>query len=145
MKGDCLPHADHVVRHCPPTAVSEEGKIQASAFMLRPQIDEFLSVNWLEHLGCESHEVAISELRRVFERKNYSLRRRARFAILRVGKILDYVKTETNDVHILKVLHEPNDIDLSHSGIYGMEEENQLIAELLCEIIEDKDVYPAVL
>jgi hypothetical protein len=151
MKGDTIPDQDHVARLCNPNQ-APEGQIQPSAFMLKSE-EEYLSVNWLEFLNCSCRESEINELRQLYSRKFSRVGAGARIAVLNVGKICEIVRTERPDNRELKVLHKPELLaddpslkvdDLSHSGIYNLNEDNHLIAELIVEeVLSESDTYPA--
>lgn len=149
MKDDTILDQDHVARHCSPTQ-APDGQIQPAAFMLRPK-EEYLSVNWLEFLNSSRIE-AINELRQLYSRKFKRVGASAKIAVLNVGVICEKVRTETPNNQELKVLHYPALLvddptllvdDLSHSGIYNLNENNHLIAELIVEVLSDDDTYSA--
>lgn len=150
MKGDTIPDQDHVARLCKPNQ-APEGQIQPSAFLLRAE-EEYLSANWLEFLNCSCREREINELRQLYSRKFLSVGAGARIAVLNVGKICEIVRTEIPDNPELKVLHYPalkvddptlRVDDQSHSGIYNLNEDNHLIAELIVEVLSESDTYHA--
>ncbi len=150
MKGDTIPDQDRVARLCKPSQ-APEGQIQPTAFLLKAE-EEYLSVNWLEFLNCSCRESEINELRQLYSRKFLSVGAGARIAVLNVDKICEIVRTEMPDNPELKVLHNPALIvddptllvdDLSHSGIYNVNEDNQLIAELIVEVISESETYSA--
>jgi hypothetical protein len=141
MKGDKIPDQDHIARFCRPMQVSE-GKIQATAFMLRSD-EEYLSVNWLEYLDCSSRDQEINEIRNIYSEK-LNVGKSAKIAFLNVGEIREKVFTESPDKRNIEVLHVPimNDLhDPSHSGIYNLKQDDELIAELILEIVHE--AYPA--
>ncbi len=151
MKGDTIPDQDHVARLCKPSQAPEE-QIQPTAFLLKTE-EEYLSVNWLEFLNCSCRESEINELRQLYSRKFSRVGAGARIAVLNVGKICEIVRTERPDNRELKVLHKPELLaddpslkvdDLSHSGIYNLNEDNHLIAELIVEeVLSESDTYHA--
>ncbi|MDP2753625.1 MAG: hypothetical protein Q8P40_04460 [Nitrospirota bacterium] len=67
---------------------------------------------------------------------------KAQIAILNVGKIIDYVRIKSPDARKLRVSHEPEEMDPSHSGIYGYGYDDQLIADLIAEMVHEN--YPAM-
>lgn len=147
MKGDPLPDADHIVRYCKSTTVPN-GQIQATAFMLRLG-DEALSVNWLECLHCESRQDEISEIRNLYRAKFDRVGAGARIAVLNVGGVCEEIRENSEDARELRIAHDPDDgvtgssgiADPSHSGIYNLRDDDDLIAEMICSrILED---YPA--
>ncbi len=138
MKGDKIPEENNIARLCFPRTVNN-GEIQPTAFMLR-EGEEYLSVNWLEYLKCSNRDCEIAEIQKVYSKK-FDVRPRARIAVLNVGEVCEKVKTESSDKRNLDILHLPEETDLSHSGIYNLREDVELIAELIHEKIHD--TYPA--
>ena len=144
MRGDkpLVPDPDHIARYIKPTQAPDR-QIQATAFMLR-LIDESLSVNWLEYLNCSSREHEISEIRNIYASTFRRVGANARIAVLNVGEVREKVLTEAKDRRNLEVLHDPKEdepSDPSHSGIYNLKPDDELIAELILEtVLED---YPA--
>jgi hypothetical protein len=141
MKGDQIPDPDHIARFCKPMQ-APEGQIQATAFMLRSD-EEYLSVNWLEYLNCSNRDHEINEIRNVYSEK-LNVGARAKIAVLNVGEVREKVLTESPDKRNIEVLHEPIENDAyepSHSGIYKLKQDDELIAELILETVHE--VYPA--
>jgi hypothetical protein len=138
MKGDTIPEQDHIARFCRPMQI-EDGKIQATAFMLRAS-EESLSVNWLEFLGCPNRESELDELQNIYP-KYLDVGRSAKIAVLNVGEVHEKVLTESPDGRNLEFLHDPIAIDPSHSGIYGFRQDDELIAELILQTVSH--TYPA--
>ncbi|MCF6159118.1 MAG: hypothetical protein E3K32_11265 [wastewater metagenome] len=132
MKGDKTPDHHHIARYCKPTCVVD-GQIQATAFMLRKD-EESISVNWLEYLGHSSREGEITELRKIYSAK-LNVGARARIAVLNVGEVRNKVLTESPDNRNLEILHDPLENDPSHSGIYNLRDDDELIAELILETV----------
>jgi hypothetical protein len=142
MKGDTIPDQHHIARLCRPKHISDE-KIQASAFMVRVG-EESLSVNWLEFLKSSSRENEIAELQNIYSKKFNKVEVRAQIAILNVGEVREKALTESPDRRNLKVLHDPQYgtvNDPSHSGIYNLKHDDELIAELILETVQE--TYPA--
>jgi hypothetical protein len=138
MKGDKIPDQHHIARYCKPMQVAD-GQIQATVFMLREN-EESLSVNWLEFLNCSSREGEIAELRRIYSTK-LSVGARAQIAVLNVGEVCNKALTESSDSRNLEILHDPLENDPSHSGIYNIRNDDELIAELILETV--LETYPA--
>ena len=136
MKGDPLPDRDHISRYCRFTTLVNDQPSGAS-FMLRPA-EEFLSVNWLEFFGVEGRQEQMTQVRKDIRLK---LAPRAKFAVLDVGNVIEYVKENGPDNRILSVLHEPNEDDPSHSGIHGYGLEDDWIADLISEVVQE--THPA--
>jgi hypothetical protein len=139
MKGDPLPEKDHVSRYCSAVHCTENGRITGTAFQLR-QKDGYLSVNWLEFLQLYNRKNEIREIRKVLGSK-LALGAKALIAVLNVGEIIEYVRSNSPDARKLIVLHEPEENDLSHSGVYGYDYGDILIAELIAEMVQE--LYPA--
>ena len=141
MKGDKIPDSNHIARFCRPMQ-APDGEIQATAFMLRKG-EESLSVNWLEFFNCPTIESEITEIRNIYSSK-LKVGPKARIAILNVGQVRKNVLVESEDKRNIKVLHDPIEevpLDPSHSGLYNLKQDDELIAELILEtVLED---YPA--
>lgn len=139
MKGDKIPDHNHIARYCKPMQVPD-GQIQATAFMLRAG-EESLSVNWLEFLNCSNRETEITEIRRIYSKNFSNIGAHARIAVLNVGEVREKVLSESPDGRNLEVLHNPAIGDPSHSGIYNLKQDDELIAELILETV--LETYPA--
>jgi hypothetical protein len=140
MKGDPIPDQHHIARLCRPKYISDE-KIQASAFMVKVG-EESLSVNWLEFLKSSSRENEIAELQNIYSKKFNKVEVRAQIAVLNVGEVREKVLVESPDRQNLKVLHNPEINDPSHSGIYNLRHDDEIIiAELILETV--RETYPA--
>lgn len=135
MKGDKIPNYDHIARYCKPITV-EDGQIQATAFLVRIG-EESLSVNWLEFLNCSSRENEIAELRKIYSRKFNKVGMSAKIAVLNIGEVCEKVLTKSPDRRKLEVLHAPIENDPSHSGIYNLKQDDELIAELILELVRE--------
>jgi hypothetical protein len=140
MKGDVVPDDHHVTRLCGGSHIRENGTIAATAFKPRPG-ETYLSVNWLEVLGLPDRTAEIAEVRRVLGNKR-KIGPTARLAVLNVGHVSDVVKRESNNRIELVVRHEPENepgrpSDPSHSGIYGVPEDDITIPELIIAAIAD--------
>ncbi len=132
MKGETIPDQNHIARFCRPMQISE-GQIQATAFMLRAD-EESLSVNWLEFLNCFNRESEITKMRTIYAEK-LTVGARAKTAILNVGEVRKKILTKSPDGRNLEVLHDPLINDLSHSEIYNLKQDDELIAELILETV----------
>ena len=139
MKGDPLPEQDHISRYCSAIHCAENGKVTWTAFQLR-QIDDYLSVNWLEYLRLNNRQEEIDEIRKIL-RSKLTLGAKAKIAVLNVDAIIDYVRSHSPDFRELSVLHEPEEDDPSHSGVHGYGYDDQLIAGLIAEKVQE--LYPA--
>jgi hypothetical protein len=140
MNGNRIPDRDHIARYCSSKNISEkDGNIQATAFMLRPD-ENCLSVNWLEYLNCPDRKSEIAEIQRIYSIK-LKVGSQAKIAVLNVGKVCIKVFEESTDHRTLDILHDPLGNDPSHSGIYNLKQNDELIAELIRETKHEK--YPA--
>jgi hypothetical protein len=136
MTGDHLPEQDHVSRYCKPKTLGEDDQPSRTSFMLRPD-DDYLSVNWLEYFGDIGRQEQLTEIRRHI---TLTLAATGKFAILNVGKALQHVRTHS-DKRNVAILHEPIPEDDSHSGIHGYSHEDDLVADLIAEVIQE--THPA--
>ena len=139
MKGDLLPEQNHISRYCSAIHCTEEGQVTGTAFQIR-QSEDYLSVNWLEFLQLNDRQEEISEIRKILGSK-LTLRAKAKIAVLNIGETTNFVRSQSPDARNLRFLHEPEENDSSHSGIYGYSYDEKLIAFLIAEVIQE--TYPA--
>lgn len=66
---------------------------------------------------------------------------RAKLAIQQVGEIREHVRRESPDGRDLAVLHQPIDNDISHCGIFNLEPDGDLIADLIADVVQQ--THPA--
>jgi hypothetical protein len=140
MQRDRVPDTNHISRYCGGAHVHENGRISGTAFRLR-ELEEYLSVNWLESLGLADRDPQIAEIRRVLEAKGLKIGSKARLAVLNSGRLREHVASASPDRRMLDILHTPELLDPSHTGIFGLPRDDRLIAELVAEVVQD--VYPA--
>ena len=133
MRGQEIPDQDHVARYCRPWQCPK-GQIEATAFFLRED-EETLSVNWMEYLNCPNRESEIAQLRNIYSLKFTRVAAGAKIAVLNVGDIHKKVFLESQDRRDLKVLHDPEVNDPSHSVIHNLKPDYELIAELILQTI----------
>jgi len=139
MKGDVLPEEDHLSRYCRKQYCVGD-RITGAAFKLRPT-EQYLSVNWLELLCQPNRDKEVTEIRRVLAKK-LKLHKRDRIAIGKISAVISHIFRQSADSRRLAIIHEPEPDDPSHSGIYGLSAEDDLMyGELLAEVFEQ--VYPA--
>jgi len=141
MKGDILPNEDHIARFCRPMQI-EDGQIKPSAFIVRKDYDDSLSVNWLEILNCLSREKEIAALRNIYAKKLY-VGATAKIAVLHVGEVIKKVFEASVDSRVLEIKHNPENNDLSHSGIYNLKYDDIEIARLILQTVHKTEIYPA--
>lgn len=142
MKDKIIPDSDHVARLCNPKTI-EDGEIQASAFKLRPE-EESLSVNWLEFFKLSNREKEITKIQGVYKRKLNRVSSNARIAVVNVGNARNKVLLESEDRRSLEFKRDPLKEDPSHSGIYNLKPDDEMIAELILSVInQEYHVYPA--
>ena len=98
-------------------------------------------MNWLEFLGLADRDPQIAEIRRVLKAKGLKIGSQARLVVLNVGRLREHVASATSDRRMLDILHEPEPLDPSHAGIFGLRQDDTLIAQLIAEVVQD--VYPA--
>ncbi len=143
MKGDPVPDTDHISRYCGGSQEKPDGTMSGKAFRLRKRSGEperYLSVNWLEFLNRNDRSAELDEITRVLSRK-LTLGSRAKIAVLNVGETRDHVRRNSEDKRVLRVLHEPEAGDPSHSGIFNFGLEDKAIAELIAQTV--KEIHPA--
>ena len=147
MSGEEIPDPDHVARHCSVTKMKQDGTVSGAAFRLRAGKDVSLSVNWLEFLHPDERGLQLAALRDAFRAKGFELRPTARFAVLNAGELRRHVRQQSGDGRVLKVQHEPLSKatdgidDPSHAGISGYGADDDIIADLIAQAVEE--VYAA--
>jgi len=135
-----VPDSDHIARYCKPMAI-EDGRLLPTAFMLRPE-EEYLSVNWLEYLNCSNRESEIQGVLAAYSAKQFKPKASSKIAVLNVGKVRQAVRLESSDGRNLRILHKPSlPYDPSHSGVHNISPDNELIAEIIVQLICDRDIY----
>lgn len=114
-----LPDEHHTSRYCKPTTLVA-GEVQPTAFMAT-EGDPCPSVNWLEHFGHVSHEVAVSMVRECFIARGFRLRPKGAFAVISVGGSLKALSDRL--IRGVTFQHAPvvAPPDPSHSEIQGIE------------------------
>ena len=135
-----LPDNDHVSRYCKPSTV-ERGIPLSAAFMPK-RGEDYLSVNWLEYFGEPALDTAIDRVRQVFRDKNYQMRPRGRFAVLKVGDVKTAALESVR--HTLDIDHLPLSDDQSHAGIRGYGSEDLAVAVELAALVTRQDVHLAI-
>ena len=140
MRGQELPDQDHISRLCTPKT-APHGIITATAFLLKPE-EEGLSVNWLEFLNCSCREDEIRKIRQIYSRKFRRVSKASRIAVLNIEKMCNTVFEQSQDHRRIVVHHQPEPpIDLSHSEVFNLREDNLLIAELILRTVQEN--HPA--
>ena len=139
MRGQAIPDTDHVSRYCKPSVV-ENGLPLVGAFVPRPA-EEFVSVNWLEHLGSKDLAAALERVRVRFQSRSYGLRPNGRFVVLGVGRARGAAAEIQRKIHFE---HLPLPDDDSHAGIRGIGEDDLAIATELARLVGPDDVHPAI-
>lgn len=139
VRGQAIPDTDHVSRYCKPSVV-ENGLPLVGAFVPRPT-EEFVSVNWLEYLDSENLAFALEKVRARFQSRGYDLRLNGRFVVLGVGRSRVSASEIQRQIHFE---HLPLQDDDSHSGIFGIDEDDLAIAAEIVRLVGPDDVHPAV-
>lgn len=138
VRGDHLPENDHVARYCPGSKLAEDGAPLATAFFLRPN-ENYLSVEWLEHLREDSKTESIRKVASIFAQK-LRVGATARIAVLNVGDVCCRVKNMTT--HAIRILHEPGNNDPAHAGIHDTAQDEMIITEIIAETIDGVHDFP---
>ncbi len=138
MTGEELPEQHHITRYCKFTSLSEDGHPTGDSFLPRAS-DEALSVYCLEFSG---HADRQSQLTQVRQETRLTLKRSAKFAVLNIGHMLCHVHSSESHDRTLTVKHKPENGEPAHSGVYGYTHEDDMVAELIAEVVEE--THPAV-
>ena len=141
MIGDLLPDADHVARYCKPSTVDGNGLPTAAAFKPR-NIEQYLSVNWLEYFETRDVAVGVQHVRDAFRNKGFTIRAGGRFAVINVGTAKGVVHQVFGKQ--LRIDHQPLDDDQSHAGVHGYAADDLAVAVELKALVDRGDIHPAV-
>lgn len=127
MKGDSVPPADHISRLCGGSHIDPDtGSVGPGAFMLKPKdVDNALSVNWLEFLSLADRAAQIAEVQHVLAKKMKKIGPTSRLAVLNTGRAIEAISEATAVKLRISVVHDPQSVpglwdDPSHSGIHGL-------------------------
>lgn len=130
MKDDPIPDKDHVARHCGPSSLQGD-EVDARIFLLRKN-ELSLSVNWQEFFIDKSQLEVLNEIRLAYRRKGRSVSVNSAFLILNVGT----VRTHTQERKYLDFRHDPLPDDLSHAGVFGCPEQDEILAQMIADCVE---------
>lgn len=134
MTGDQIPDSNHVARYCSATRITEDGRVSGAAFQLR-RAEEYLSADWIEKFQSADRSTQIVQLRLELSASGFKLGATAKFAVLNVGMTIETVRAGSLDRRVLNFIHKPLKGRVSHSGIYGIPEEDLMIGELIAQSI----------
>lgn len=141
MPGRKIPDSDHASHFCGGLRCDDDGRPRGSAFMLRVG-EDYLSANWLESTGSSTRTKQLATVRKHLTDKGFKLTATGRLAVLHLETVFKHVKSRSADARSLSAHHEPElPYDPSHSGIYGYNFEDDLIADLIAEAVHEH--YPA--
>jgi hypothetical protein len=140
MPGPEIPESNHVSRLCG-ASKCDDGQPLGAAFMLKPG-ELYLSTNWLEYTGGPSRADQLTVIRQHLTNKGMRLPVNGRLAMFHLQTMIDHVQSNTPDARRLTAHHEPIlPYDPSHSGVYGYTVDDQLIADLIAQTVQE--VYTA--
>jgi hypothetical protein len=135
MPGPEIPGTDHVCRLCGETKCPD-GQPFGAAFMPRPD-EPYISTNWLECTGAPSREDQLTVIRQHLTNKGRKLPTNGYLAVLHLQTVIDHVRSSAPDARMLTAHHEPEPCDPTHSGIYGYTADDQLIADLIAQVVQE--------
>lgn len=146
MSDDPIPDSNHISRLIGGSKIDDFGNISPEAFMLRKEkstetYEEYLSVNWLEYYNQKSRELDINEIRNALLAKGMNLPSKGKLGVLNAGELIQHVSNETEGNKLLSVLHKPDQLDPSHSGIFGLNPDDSITPALIAQKVFE--TYPA--
>ncbi len=146
MPGPEIPGTDHVCRLCGAAKCDEYGRPIGAAFMLRP-VEAFLSTNWLECTEAQTRADQLAIVRQHLTSKGMKLTTNGRLAVLHLQTVIDHVRAWSPDGRSITAHHEPEPPDPSHAGLYGYTADDQLVADLIAQVVEEvhqaRTAYPS--
>jgi hypothetical protein len=134
MTDTFVPDEHHIVRLCGASHLRSDGVVSYTAFRPRPG-EAYLSVNWLEFLDLADEAAALMEVRRMLATKR-KIGSTACLARLNVGDAKAMVRGASGGRLTISIKHEPEPIDPSHSGIYGVPEDSTDIQDALAMAVQ---------
>ena len=100
--------------------------------------ETYLSTNWLECTGASSRADQLAIIRQHLTNKGMTLPASGGLAVLHLRTMIDHVRSEAPDARTLAAHHEPIlPADPSHSGLYGYTADDQLIADLVAQVVQE--------
>lgn len=132
----------HFFRHIGASFLYDDGSIGHTAFRLKQdmttgQLEDGLSVNWVEYFGKADPKEAIAPLRSIIEGKGRKVGAQSKFALLNVDSAKAAAAKYINIVVVPDA--EPN--DASHALVKGYETFNDQVALELAKVVIA--TYPA--
>jgi len=135
-----LDPSHHIFRHVGGASIDGDF-IEPAAFRRKKkdgQIEEGLSVNWVEYFQKPTPQEAVPQLRDVFVKKGRKVGSTSKFALLNVGA----ATTAAMEYATIAIVLDEQDDDPSHSLVKDYDEAlNDQVAERLASVIID--AYPA--
>jgi hypothetical protein len=138
MSDKLIPDSDHVGRLVKGAAIGESGAVSGVAFRLRirdGKLEEYISVNWLEKIASGRPQ-QLEFLRRTYREKGFTVRSTYRIGVLNVGELKAKSAPATVGRDTVSVRHLPEQNDPSHSGIFGLREDDRILEELLAQSVQ---------
>ena len=100
--------------------------------------ETYLSTNWLECTGALSRADQLAIIRLHLTSKGMTLPASGGLAVLHLQTMIDHVRSQAPDARTLAAHHEPIlPYDSSHAGIYGYTADDQLIADLIAQVVQE--------
>lgn len=116
--------------------------VLSAAFELKLTKDEkYLSVNWLEYFEKPTPEEAVVEIRKALKIKRLA-NKDGLILALNVGEILNAIRSWHEGV--VEILYLDDKIDRSYSGIFGLQEINELAALDMLDLVTEEMTFKAV-
>ena len=140
-----IPDTDHVARHCQPGDMDGDKRFPIARAFHRKADEPSVSVNWLEYLKGSHLEHCLQLFRPVLNKKR-TVRRSHRLVVVRVAEARDALRKAAESesrVAGVEIRHDPETDDRSHAGIFGCEVEDDTVALILKELVQEHDVQPA--
>jgi len=145
MKGEPLPSEHHVARHCPKSR-TDGAAVLGTAFLLREDETDGLSVNWLEHdVPDGTRPDQIAAVSAGIAATGFRLKKSARFAVLRVEattSLSGAANSLVSPILTLGVEHDPKPPNESHSLITGLPPYADPLATQVADLLAERVTEP---
>jgi len=131
-----LPPEDHVVRYVPWSRLRKDENdnvlgVLGAAFKLRDG-EDYLSATWAECCGGSDHQARIEAAVRTVRASNLKVTTRSGFAVGNVGRVKEVCLAD-KEKHKVRVIHEPEPDNKTHTALRGWPRNNDPLLELIAE------------
>ncbi|NQU32234.1 MAG: hypothetical protein HQ521_03280 [Bacteroidetes bacterium] len=134
MKNQIIPDSDYIARRIKKGALDEDGNPTAAAFILRENIDKYLSIDWVNWLNKTSKDEEILELIEIYKIRGFKKNNGCGISYLNTGTIKRNVLKKSVQKKLLNIKHLRD--HTSYSGIFNYLVSDIDIPEFIAQSVE---------